>query len=301
MSAVDRFAAFVEVVTASLTDEKNNRAEGLAKRLFLSRAQCDRIVRTAAGETPASFQRRVLLERAAYRLRTTRVTILTAATEAGYASHEAFTRAFQRAYGDSPARWRRRSASFQIEAPNGVHFYPPAGLRLPATSNGAPIMFVSSLVDHHVDQLHQIVNRAAELTDKQRNATLSVVEPSIDPQPTIHAIVARLVGQLDMWLAAMASVPYDVDAEADQTLPAIRARLDQVGPAFTTYVRELEQRNAFDETFVDATGEQPYVFTAAGMVAHILTYAAYRRTVLISALAALGQDIDDDPLAWFRP
>jgi hypothetical protein len=37
------------------------------------------------------------------------------------------------------------------------------------------------------------------------------------------------------------------------------------------------------------------------MIAHILTYAAYRRTLVVGALAALGADIEDDPLAWFNP
>jgi AraC family transcriptional regulator len=38
------------------------------------------------------------------------------------------------------------------------------------------------------------------------------------------------------------------------------------------------------------------------MIAHVMTYAAYRRTVLVSALAAAGAgDVDDDPLSWFVP
>jgi AraC family transcriptional regulator len=53
---------------------------------------------------------------------------------------------------------------------------------------------------------------------------------------------------------------------------------------------------------VDTTGDEPYVFTAARMIAHILTYAAYRRTVLVCALEAAGAPpVEDDALAWFRP
>jgi len=38
------------------------------------------------------------------------------------------------------------------------------------------------------------------------------------------------------------------------------------------------------------------------MIAHVLTYAAYRRTLLVGALASAGAaDVDDDPLTWFRP
>jgi hypothetical protein len=46
---------------------------------------------------------------------------------AGYTSHEAFTRAFSKAYGVAPAKWRRHPTRLQIEAPSGVHFHPPGG------------------------------------------------------------------------------------------------------------------------------------------------------------------------------
>jgi AraC-like DNA-binding protein len=61
-------------------------------------------VSAAAGDTQAAL----LLERAAYRLITTDDDVLRVAVDAGYSSHEAFTRAFSRAYGEAPSRWRRR-------------------------------------------------------------------------------------------------------------------------------------------------------------------------------------------------
>ena len=74
----------------------------LARRLNLSRFHLDRVIAATAGEAPGQFRRRVLLERSAYRLLTTDATILDVAVEAGYSSHEAFTRAFSRAYGSPP-------------------------------------------------------------------------------------------------------------------------------------------------------------------------------------------------------
>ena len=38
------------------------------------------------------------------------------------------------------------------------------------------------------------------------------------------------------------------------------------------------------------------------MIAHVLTYAAYRRTLVVGALASAGApDVADDPLSWFAP
>ena len=130
-SAADHFERFVTVLADAL-DDHDVTGEELAARLYLSRFHLDRIVASVAGEPPRRFRRRVLLERAAYRLVTTDRTILDVAVEAGYGSHEAFTRAFTQAYGVGPGRWRWHPTRIRIEAPSDVHFHPPGSLRLPA-------------------------------------------------------------------------------------------------------------------------------------------------------------------------
>src|SRR5204862_4639271 len=107
MSATtDTFARFVDVLADSL-DDHDAAGEALASRLHLSRFHFDRLVSAAAGEPPAAFRRRVLLERAAYRLITTEDELLQVAFDAGYSSNEAFTRAFARAYAPAPSRSRQ--------------------------------------------------------------------------------------------------------------------------------------------------------------------------------------------------
>src|SRR5262249_10706546 len=127
VAATDGFARFLDAVTSTLDEPA--RATVLAAAVHLSRSQLDRIVRAASGEPPATLRRRILLERAAFRLLEGRAGILDLALEAGYASHEAFTRAFRRAYGDSPSAWRRSPGSLRLGPPTSVHFHPPGGLR----------------------------------------------------------------------------------------------------------------------------------------------------------------------------
>jgi AraC family transcriptional regulator len=279
---MDRFTAFLR----ELGTDQALPIEQLAARLHLSRTQLDRIIRARAGETPASFRRRILLERAAYQLRATGDRVLDIAVGAGYSSHEAFTRAFIRAFGRPPREWRADRRSFHLSAPNGVHFFPPAGLRIP-TAEAKETHMISDLVDHHIAQLSVLRERAAGLSDEQLDAPLP--GPGVDENPTIRTLLRNLDSQLGRWMAAMASEPFDESPTEDP-------------PAFARYVRDVEARHAYGETFVDTTGDEPYVFTAAGMIAHILTYAAYRRTVLVCALDALGAPpIEDDPLVWFSP
>ena len=105
---------------------------------------------------------------------------------------------------------------------------------------------------------------------------------------------------MDMWNAAMDSRAYDFGVEQDETVASIRGRLRDAGPAFLDRAREVIAGNRLDETFVDAVCDPPQVFTYGGMLAHVLTFAAHRRTLAIGALHSAG--ITDlgagDPMRW---
>ena len=75
----DTFAAFIDVLAESL-DDHDASGDELAARLHLSRFHFDRMISAAAGEPPAALRRRVLMERAAYRLVTTDRTVLDVAS-----------------------------------------------------------------------------------------------------------------------------------------------------------------------------------------------------------------------------
>lgn len=95
----------------------------LADRVCLSRFHFHRVFQALLGETVGDLVRRLRLERAANRLATTRVPITELAFEAGYATHEAFIRAFRSAFGYTPSAMRRRlSYNGQLPTPNGIHF-----------------------------------------------------------------------------------------------------------------------------------------------------------------------------------
>jgi hypothetical protein len=251
-----------------------------------------------AGEPPAAFRRRILLERAAYRLLTTDRTLLDVAVEAGYGSHEAFTRAFTRAYGVSPARWRGRPTAIRIEAPSGVHFHPPGSLRLPGQQKVSPMNLLTAMVEHHIWLTGEMIARAERLTDEQLDKP---IELSVDEdQQTIRTLLSRLVGQMGMWNAALANRDYDWSVEEHEPVESLRRRLAEEGPTYLAHVRQVCDEGRLDDTFVDALCEPAEVFTYGGMVAHVLTFAAHRRTLVALALDAAG--ITDlgwgDPMRW---
>ena len=299
LPVVDTFARFVDELADGL-DDHTATGHDLASRVFLSRFHFDRVVVATAGETPSRLRRRVLLERAAYRLLTSEQGVLEVAHEAGYSSNEAFTRAFRRAYGVAPSVWRAQPGRIQLTAPNGVHFHPPGGLRLPARDEVTSMDLLAKLLEHHVWLVGEIVDRSGRLPADRLDAPITVSVEGVDDDPTLRSLLSRLVGQMDMWNAAMENHAYDFEVERGESLRSIRARLDSAGPEFLARANEVIGESRLDETFVDATCDPPRVFTYGGMLAHVLTFAAHRRTLAIGALHSAG--ITDlgagDPMRW---
>jgi AraC-like DNA-binding protein len=290
MTPTDTFARFVDVLADSLDDPPR-----YAERLHLSRFHLDRIVSAVAGEPPGALRRRILLERAAHRLLATDDELLSVALDSGYSSHEAFTRAFQRAYGESPSVWRRAAASFELPAPNGVHFKPPGGIRLPARRKVSGMELLQRMVEHHVWLLGEMVDRAATLPDEALDRPIELSVAGIDEHPTARSLLSRLVGQLAMWNAAVDDRPYDFASEENESTASMKKRLGEAGPRFLETVRSAD----FDETFVDGICEPPEVFAYGGMVAHVLTFAAHRRILVLGALEDAGvTDLNGDPMRW---
>jgi AraC family transcriptional regulator len=300
MSAADTFADFVDHLTAALDDGGAARASGAewAERLHFSRFHFDRMISAVAGEPPTAFRRRILLERAAYRMITTTAPLIDIAVEAGYGSHEAFTRAFTRAYGAAPAAWRRKPGHLQIEAPSDVHFHPPGGLRLPARDRTTGMQLLTRMVEHHVWLTGEMIRLAERLTDDQLDQVLRLDVD--DDEQSIRSLLSRLVGQMGMWNAAMATRDYDWSVEEHESLASLRHRLAVEAPTYLGHVREVVATDRLDDTFVDALCEPAEVFTYGGMIAHVLTFAAHRRTLVALAFGHLG--IDDlgwgDPMLW---
>jgi AraC family transcriptional regulator len=95
----------------------------LASGANLSPFHFHRVFRGMVGEAPIELIRRLRLERAAWRLATTDQPVIEAAFDAGYETHEAFTRAFRAAYSTPPTGFRRRAhPRIELAASCGVHY-----------------------------------------------------------------------------------------------------------------------------------------------------------------------------------
>jgi AraC-like DNA-binding protein len=286
-SSTDTFLGFVDQV-ASRLDDHQMRGADLAAGAFLSRYHFDRLIRATAGEAPNQFRRRILLERAAYRLATGTDGILEVAVQAGYSSNEAFTRAFRRAYGVAPSAWRDTPGQIQLPSQNDVHFHPPGGLRVPARAEGTEMNLVIRMVEHHVWLVGELIASAESLHDEELDAPTELPFEGIDDDPTLRSLLSRLIGQMDMWNSVIAGRAYDWSVEDGESITSMRTRLDRAGRGFLDEVHRVVEEARLDETFIDAHSEPVEVFTYGGLIAHVLTFAAHRRLLVLGALESAG-------------
>ena len=159
---------------------------------------------------------------------------------------------------------------------------------------------MTKMVEHHVWLVGEILERAATLPEETLDAPIEVSVEGVDDDPTLRSLLSRLVGQMGMWNAAIASRAYDWSVEEHESIASMQARLAIEGTAFLDQVREVAANGRLDDTFIDALCEPAEVFTYGGMIAHVLTFAAYNRTLVVQALAEAGvQDLGfGDPMEW---
>ena len=298
--APDRLRDVVDAVLEALDEGLDGRA--LAARAMLSPFHFNRLVRAGIGEAPAAFRRRLLLERAAWRL-SRGATVIEAGVEAGYDAVEAFSRAFSRAFGVPPSRFPGQPRDFRLAAPNSIHFHPPGGLLLPGQPRSNTMDLSDRLVEHDHWQTARLLENAAALSDDALDRVVRpgfVVHEFEGPEPDVRTMLERIVFTKEVWTAAVGG--REIPARDKRSVADLKARLAAVEPQFAALVRRIRDRNEWDDVFIDALCTPPVSFTLGSVVAHILTVGVVRRQTVIGALRDLGvADVESrDPIEWER-
>jgi transcriptional regulator GlxA family with amidase domain len=106
VESTDRFADVAAWIPTHLRGDLS--VEGLARRACLSVRQFARAFKERFEVTPGAFVEEARLTEACRRLAARRSNIEAVARSVGYASDDAFRRAFERRFGVSPRDYRRR-------------------------------------------------------------------------------------------------------------------------------------------------------------------------------------------------
>lgn len=275
----------------------------MARSSHASEFHFSREVRRLTGESPAALRRRVMLERAAWRLQRGEPVSTVAAAE-GWSSAEVFSRAFRRTYGRPPSQ--AVDVHFRLPAPNGLHFHPPQSLWIdsPASAPSQPDV-TALMIDHDLEDTASLLGAAARLSAQQWNAPIRPGQAVLDwdgPEPSVGAVLGAIVWSKQVWLATIAGEDFPSrDPTRSLDAAALAAFHDDIGKRWRTTIADYTQAGRLGDTVIDALCEPPESFPLYGIVAHVLTYSAHRRGLSRTMLAEHGVDAGlGDPLDWMR-
>jgi AraC family transcriptional regulator len=293
-SLVDEAQRLRGVVLESLDQEQD--AKSLARQAYRSRTQFYRLFRAMIEETPVAMRRRLLLERAAWQLSRTQLPVTDISLNANYGSLEAFTRAFRKAFRISPSLYRRMGATHtQLHAANGIHHYSGKDDTKGACQSMNLFDIFSGQESWHTRRL---LDLAGTLTDEHLDRPLKdqvKIFPWDGPDQSLRQILDRMVLTKEVWAAALtgSSMPPMEDAPPEHRTPsAMLGRLAEADAAFHSVLTDVQNRSAWEDTFVDALCEPPEIFTFGGTFAHVITFNFYRRMLAMDALRRLGVTVE---------
>jgi AraC family transcriptional regulator len=293
----DRLSA---IVANSL--DAQAKTQDLARQAHQSRTQFHRLFRTAVEETPAAMRRRLLLERAAYQLGHTGISVTDVALDANYGSLEAFTRAFRKAFRTSPSIYRRlRDPHCYLPASNKIHFLAPGSL----TRGGGDMDLFDRFAGNDTWHTRRLLEYASTLTEEQLDQPLPMVVellPWRESNKTLRQLLENIIFTKEVWTAALSGAEMDMNGtpKSQRSPQAMLHRLEKTDAELHRILSDVRNRSAWDDTFVDALCEPAETFTFGGVFAHIMTFNAHRRWMALDALRQLGVETQGfgDPMEF---
>jgi AraC family transcriptional regulator len=296
-NTADRLCA---IVANSLDTQA--KTQDLARQAYQSRTQFHRLFRTVIDETPGAMRRRLLLERAAYQLGHTGMSVTDIALDANYGSLEAFTRAFRKAFRTSPSLYRRmRDPHFHLPASNKIHFLTLGS----STKGGGDMDLFDRFAGNDSWHTRRLLEYAGTLTEEQLDRQLTtVVEllPWRESNKTLRQLLENIVYTKEVWTAALSGTDMDMNGspKSQRSPQAMLQRLEKTDVELHRILSDIRNRSGWDDTFVDALCEPTETFTFGGVFAHIMTFNAHRRLMALDALRQLGVQTEGfgDPMEY---
>jgi AraC-like DNA-binding protein len=284
----------------AVVDADNTDVADMARSSFASEFHFSRQVRRLTGEPPAALRRRVMLERAAWRLQRGEGVAAVAADE-GWSSAEVFSRAFRRSYGVPPSQ--AADVDFWLTAPNGLHFHPPESLWLRSDANDTAPDVSALMVAHDLADTQYLIDTAAELAEDQWAQAISPGQVVLDwdgPEESVGAVLGAVVWTKQVWLASIEGRDQPVRPETTSAAE-LADEHRAVAPRWSAMIADHAAQGRLGDTVIDALCDPPESFQLYGIVAHVLTYSAHRRELVRAMLARHGVRTGrGDPLDWMR-
>lgn len=285
----------MRVLERGMANEAN--AAEMASDACVSRYHFQRVFRDIVGEAPGKLQRRLKLERAAHALRTTTDDITAIAFETGYASLEGFSRAFRRAYNQSPSEFRRlRSLSIELKGASLVHIDAHT-LRLTQYTGEESMDLIDRMLENDYRSKRKLLELARGLTREQLDASLFCQikqVPWADPDRSLRETLTRMM-DMGWWVPELfesINWPYDKQGwdPSTATVDDMIAHLDEFHKTYAPFVEHVKANNLWETTWVDQACVPPETFTYAGLIESGIERGIFRRWMVRQLLVQAGID-----------
>lgn len=154
------------------------------------------------------------------------------------------------------------------------------------------------LAGHDSWHTGKILEHSRKLSAEQLDAPIKGVAKVLhweEPDRSMRELLERLVFHKEIWTAALkgSNLPANYNDKKSSSIDELISRYEKADAEFTGVLRDVRDRGAWDDVFVDALCEPAETFTFGGMFAHYITFTSYRRLTALAALRQLGLDISE--------
>jgi uncharacterized damage-inducible protein DinB len=119
---------------------------------------------------------------------------------------------------------------------------------------------------------------------------------------TVRATLSHIVRNVEAWTDLMHERDVRAVPDGGETVDGLLSRLDAAAADLAALARDVRERGAWDETWVDRLDDPPREKTFGGAIGHVITHSMHHRGQAIHMLRRLGaRDVPEgDVLGWER-
>jgi uncharacterized damage-inducible protein DinB len=140
------------------------------------------------------------------------------------------------------------------------------------------------LLGHDTWTTRERLTRCAALSDEQLDTEFDI------GHGTVRRTLQHIVFNTDVGAGLMAG---RITSQGDvrrlpSTLALLIERLDRASKTLADVARDVADRNAWDDTWIDVLDKPPATKTYGGAIAHVITHSMHHRAQLLYMMKALG-------------
>jgi uncharacterized damage-inducible protein DinB len=136
------------------------------------------------------------------------------------------------------------------------------------------------LLRHDAWTTRQLLDLCRPLLDEQLDREFDI------GHRTLRRTFEHLIYNMEVWSSLMAAE--ELARSRDSTLAGLTRRLDIAAARLERVARDVADRGAWDETWIDYLDQPPSVKSFGTAIAHILTHSMHHRAQLLYLLRVSG-------------